>query len=525
MTDSVRRHESRTGLCAIKFLVPPAVTANLIGRRSEAIDSIISLSGATVRLKGPDLRFSWVSDAVILVYGSHDECVKAVKLIISFLACSKQAGDSPLFYWNPTIALPFDQNLSKSDLHVVIRTTIPMQACGVVLGLHGKVIQSIQKQSGARLHANSKDDWSIIKERIITVAGSVGACELGISLILGKICDVKKTHLENFIYKQQYLEDVSRSTSNEDVSTEFQSVGRDQTEEDLEPTQLLLLEELSSKTQVHQGQREHAVNDQNSKMALAQDIVLEESPIIKLDPNNGKASTLQGLRGSSDKWRSSRTPSEGSVSEVCPSENSGETTTATSSSGDASGGNNCVWFPPGAGIAPVPCQAQSFYPPFINAPEFSYYPQQPYPHYMPCYPPHVNPFNYQYPPHSSMNVPRMQRQFQEQCQPHRYQQSLHRNEGGKIGVYNDRASQMNGLNPSHFPPHIVSYPPLHLLHNSSGSIDECDAVAEVTDLLYALTTVEMSIPDEYIGSIFGKQGITIKELQSKCRCNIHISTR
>ncbi|CAM8920285.1 unnamed protein product [Rhodiola kirilowii] len=187
----------------VRMIVPNGSCGGLIGKGGSNIKSLIEASGAGIKISPLDASYYRLSDRLLMITGSLDEQMEAIKLVLHKLfedahyphyvsapfsyAAAYGTNSGPQGTRGQFPSNKDDQNNSSvtigiSDDHI-----------GLVLGRGGRNITEISQVSGARIKISDRGDFiSGTNERKVTITGSQRAIRSAEDMIMQKVNSVSE---------------------------------------------------------------------------------------------------------------------------------------------------------------------------------------------------------------------------------------------------------------------------------------------------------------------------------------------
>lgn len=179
----------------LKLLVTNNVAGSLIGKKGATIGELQSTSGARIKLSQSNDFFPGTHDRIVLLLGELGNVKRAQALVLEkVFQDQKNASRNHLSVHSSTDGFP--STTQDPNTTMQSRFVIPSKSAGVLIGQGGANIKELHEKSGARiqLHArNAPGEGSVVqdvlKERMVTVIGTLTSCIEAINLSLSKLVD------------------------------------------------------------------------------------------------------------------------------------------------------------------------------------------------------------------------------------------------------------------------------------------------------------------------------------------------
>uniref|UniRef100_A0A7N0RF08 K Homology domain-containing protein n=1 Tax=Kalanchoe fedtschenkoi TaxID=63787 RepID=A0A7N0RF08_KALFE len=185
----------------VRMIVPNGSCGGLIGKGGSNIKSLIEASGAGIKISPLDANYYRLSDRLLMITGSLDEQMEAIKLILHKLfedphyphyvnvPFSYAAAYGTNFGPNGTRGKFPNNKDDQNNSSVTIG--ISDDHIGLVLGRGGRNITEISQVSGARIKISDRGDFiSGTNERKVTITGSQRAIHTAEDMIMQKVNSV-----------------------------------------------------------------------------------------------------------------------------------------------------------------------------------------------------------------------------------------------------------------------------------------------------------------------------------------------
>lgn len=163
---------SEYNTAAIKLLVSNNVAGSIIGRAGQTISELQSASQTRIKLSQSGDYYPGTQDRVCLVQGDP-ACVKvALHLLLERMYLLQENQHAPA--WQ-------QQQLSSSQrdpvpmFDFVVRLLVPLSCCGMIIGKSGSNIKFLEETTGVtsiRLSPKDDDPLVLTSERTVTITGS-----------------------------------------------------------------------------------------------------------------------------------------------------------------------------------------------------------------------------------------------------------------------------------------------------------------------------------------------------------------
>lgn len=171
---------------AIKMLVSNNVAGSIIGRSGQTISELQSESNTRLKLSQSGDFYPGTQDRVCLVQGEPDAVKVALRLLLTRLYMLQESQHAPVWQKHQQqLSLqqhPSDQAEKAASplFDFIVRLLVPLSCCGMIIGKSGTNIKFMEENSGVssvRLSPKEETSMTSTSERIVTVTGhSVGNC-------------------------------------------------------------------------------------------------------------------------------------------------------------------------------------------------------------------------------------------------------------------------------------------------------------------------------------------------------------
>lgn len=157
---------------AMKLLVSNNVAGSIIGRAGQTISELQSASQTRIKLSQAGDHYPGTQDRVCLVQGEQAAVKVALQLLLERMFLLQENQHAPT--WQP-------QQLEQPEgdiiptFEFVVRLLVPISCCGMIIGKSGSNIKFMEETAGVTLiRLSPKDDDPIAStsERIVTISGS-----------------------------------------------------------------------------------------------------------------------------------------------------------------------------------------------------------------------------------------------------------------------------------------------------------------------------------------------------------------
>lgn len=189
---------------ALKLLVSNNVAGSIIGRGGQTISELQMQSSTRIKLSQTGDYYPGTQDRVCLVQGEPDNVKSALRLVLERLYMLQEHQHSQHMAWQ----LQKQKGGVAPAFDFVVRLLVPSSSCGMIIGKSGQNIKFMEETTGVssvRLSPKDSNDGgfpsaSIIaatSERVVTVTGaSLAGCVQCLHLIV----DGMMAHPEIFRY-------------------------------------------------------------------------------------------------------------------------------------------------------------------------------------------------------------------------------------------------------------------------------------------------------------------------------------
>ncbi|CAM8949081.1 hypothetical protein QQ045_015877 [Rhodiola kirilowii] len=188
----------------VRMIVPNGACGGLIGKGGSNIKSLIEASGAGIKISPLDANYYRLSDRLVMITGSLDEQMEAIKLILHKLFEDPQYPHyvNVPFSYAAAYGTNFGQhngnrgqfqNNKDDQSNASVTLGISDDHIGLVLGRGGRNITEISQVSGARIKISDRGDFIIgTNERKVTITGSQRAIRTAEDMIMQKVNSVSE---------------------------------------------------------------------------------------------------------------------------------------------------------------------------------------------------------------------------------------------------------------------------------------------------------------------------------------------
>uniref|UniRef100_A0A7N0SWS1 K Homology domain-containing protein n=1 Tax=Kalanchoe fedtschenkoi TaxID=63787 RepID=A0A7N0SWS1_KALFE len=186
----------------VRMIVPNGSCGGLIGKGGSNIKSLIEASGAGIKISPLDANYYRLSDRLLMITGSLDEQMEAIKLVLHKLLEDPHYPhyvNVPFSYaaygpnFGPNGARGQFPNNKDDQNNSSVTIGIPDDHIGLVLGRGGRNITEISQVSGARIKISDRGDFiSGTNERKVTITGSQRAIRTAEDMIMQKVNSVSE---------------------------------------------------------------------------------------------------------------------------------------------------------------------------------------------------------------------------------------------------------------------------------------------------------------------------------------------
>lgn len=178
---------------ALKLLVSNNVAGSIIGRSGQTISELQTISGTRIKLSQTGDYFPGTQDRVCLVQGEPERVKTAIRLLLERLYMLQEHQHSQHMAWQ----LQKQKGAAAPSFDFVVRMLVPSSSCGMLIGKSGSNIKFMEETTGvSSVRLSPKDapneagypTASIIaatSERVVTVSGpSLDTCVQCLYLIV-----------------------------------------------------------------------------------------------------------------------------------------------------------------------------------------------------------------------------------------------------------------------------------------------------------------------------------------------------
>jgi predicted RNA-binding protein YlqC (UPF0109 family) len=137
------RHNPAAYPSAVKLLVSNNVAGSIIGRAGQTISELQSQSAARIKLSQTGDFYPGTQDRVCLVQGQLEKVKIAVRLLLERLHMLQEQQHSQHLAWQP---MPNESPAPGFDF--VVRLLVPSSSCGMIIGKAGSNIKHMEEASG-----------------------------------------------------------------------------------------------------------------------------------------------------------------------------------------------------------------------------------------------------------------------------------------------------------------------------------------------------------------------------------------
>lgn len=163
---------------AIKILVSNNIAGLIIGRAGQTISELQSESNTRIKLSQAGDNYPGTQDRVCLVKGEPKAVNVAIRLLMERMYKLHERQHSPA--WQ-------QQAGSASSFDFVVRLLVPQSCCGMIIGKSGSNIKFLERSSGvSSFRLSSKDEITLAttSERVVTLTGrSMESCVQCVCLV------------------------------------------------------------------------------------------------------------------------------------------------------------------------------------------------------------------------------------------------------------------------------------------------------------------------------------------------------
>jgi len=183
---------------SLKFLLSNGLAGTMIGTGGNAIKELIEVSEARVTVSSITDVYPGTSERIALISGAPLAVQVAQSLIWDMIAANMRTKGDKTVSWSPRTANDLGRE-EDDDLVVTGKVSIPAAAGGLILGRGGASLKALAEESGARVQMNSKDESMFTQERILTISGTVDACDKCLAAIIDKLAE--DTQASQYVYR------------------------------------------------------------------------------------------------------------------------------------------------------------------------------------------------------------------------------------------------------------------------------------------------------------------------------------
>jgi predicted RNA-binding protein YlqC (UPF0109 family) len=169
-SDNSRVTKERPGGSAVKLLVSNNAAGSIIGRAGQTISELQNESGSRIKLSQSGDYYPGSQDRVCLVQGDREAVKTGLRLLLERLYMMQETMNTPAWhqYRRGTTAAvqPFD---------FIVRLLVPVACCGMIIGKNGTNIKYMEEASGVtsvRLSPKEDGIYAVTMERIVTINGN-----------------------------------------------------------------------------------------------------------------------------------------------------------------------------------------------------------------------------------------------------------------------------------------------------------------------------------------------------------------
>lgn len=164
---------------ALKLLVSNNVAGSIIGRSGQTISELQTISGTRIKLSQTGDYYPGTQDRVCLVQGEPERVKTAIRLLLERLYMLQEHQHSQHMAWQ----LQKKKGAAAPSFDFVVRMLVPSSSCGMLIGKSGSNIKFLEETTGvSSVRLSPKDapneagypTASIIaatSERVVTVSG------------------------------------------------------------------------------------------------------------------------------------------------------------------------------------------------------------------------------------------------------------------------------------------------------------------------------------------------------------------
>ena len=161
------RYSADHNTAALKILVSNNVAGSIIGRAGQTISELQSESQTRIKLSQSGDYYPGTQDRVCLVQGEPAAVKVALRLLVERLYLLQESQHAPAWQHQQGDLVPaFD---------FVVRLLVPLSCCGMIIGKSGSNIKFLEETTGvSSIRLSPKDEESLVatSERIVTITGS-----------------------------------------------------------------------------------------------------------------------------------------------------------------------------------------------------------------------------------------------------------------------------------------------------------------------------------------------------------------
>jgi KH domain len=162
------------GGAALKMLVSNNVAGSIIGRGGQTISELQSESNTRIKLSQSGDYYPGTQDRVCLVQGEPSYVRQALQLLLERFYLLQEAQHRPA--WQPQQEIP---GVAHPSFDFVVRLLVPISCCGMIIGKAGSNIKCMEENTGVTsIRLSPKDDGGLAStmERVVTITGHALDC-------------------------------------------------------------------------------------------------------------------------------------------------------------------------------------------------------------------------------------------------------------------------------------------------------------------------------------------------------------
>jgi KH domain len=163
---------------AIKLLVSNNVAGSIIGRSGQTISELQTESHTRLKLSQSGDFFPGTQDRVCLVQGEPDAIKVALRLLLERMYMLQESQHAPTWQKQqaktPSLTPPDGPPGMALVFDFVVRLLVPLSCCGMIIGKSGSNIKLMEESTGvSSIRLSAKDENSMVatSERIVTLTG------------------------------------------------------------------------------------------------------------------------------------------------------------------------------------------------------------------------------------------------------------------------------------------------------------------------------------------------------------------